>query len=89
MLDNTEPIKCVVKNCEKSYNTFRGLSYHLNTFDHQRHDVCYTIIFEKIIKYSNFRLFQVFQVENIAHSIDCINLTDETCQNGLDSHVEV
>lgn len=44
MLDNTEPIKCVVKNCEKSYNTFKGLSHHLKTFGHQQHDdVCYLL----------------------------------------------
>lgn len=34
MIDNVEPIKCVVKYCDKTYNTFKGLSTHLNSFDH-------------------------------------------------------
>lgn len=34
-IDNTDPIKCLVKNCTKVYNTFKGLANHLKTFDHQ------------------------------------------------------
>lgn len=35
MIDNTDPIQCVVKNCTKVYNTFKGLAAHLKKFDHQ------------------------------------------------------
>lgn len=35
MIDNTDQIKCVVKNCTKMYLTFKGLGTHLKTFDHQ------------------------------------------------------
>lgn len=34
VIDNVSPIKCVVKNCSKTYNTFKGLSGHLKTFTH-------------------------------------------------------
>lgn len=34
MIDNSEPINCIVRNCEKSFNTFKGLSNHIKTFDH-------------------------------------------------------
>lgn len=35
LIDNFEPIKCIVKRCDKTFNTFRGLSSHLNSFDHR------------------------------------------------------
>lgn len=35
MIDNIEAIKCVVKQCDKTYNTFKGLSKNLKSFDHQ------------------------------------------------------
>lgn len=34
LIDNIEPIRCVVKHCDKTYNTFKGLSNHLSSFDH-------------------------------------------------------
>lgn len=35
MVDNCSPMKCLAKNCERTYNTFKGLSNHLDTFNHQ------------------------------------------------------
>lgn len=35
MLDNVSPIRCVIRNCEKTYNTFRGLRNHLKNINHQ------------------------------------------------------
>lgn len=35
IIDNISPIKCLVKNCLKTYNTFKGLKFHLKTFCHQ------------------------------------------------------
>lgn len=40
IIDNCEPIKCVVKYCTKTVNTFRGLSNHLKVFDHNSENVC-------------------------------------------------
>lgn len=34
LIDNSDSIKCVVRHCEKTYNTFKGLSNHLKVFDH-------------------------------------------------------
>lgn len=50
MQDNTESIKCLVENCEKTFNTFRGLSSHIATFNHVdviQHQIV-NIIFENI-----------------------------------------
>lgn len=35
LIDNTDPIKCVVKNCTKTYNTFKGLAAHVKAVDHK------------------------------------------------------
>lgn len=47
VIDNTTPIKCVVRNCEKSYHTFSSLRNHLRTFQHssEKHvSIKYSII---------------------------------------------
>lgn len=42
LIDNSEPIECVVKYCKKTFNTFKGLSNHLRVFDHTVYEnVCY------------------------------------------------
>ena len=35
MIDNVEAINCVVKQCDFTFNTFKGLCRHLKSFDHQ------------------------------------------------------
>lgn len=41
MIDNVEPIRCIVEQCDNTFNTFRGLSNHLTSFDHHElENVC-------------------------------------------------
>lgn len=60
MIDNVSPIKCVVKNCEKSYNTFKGLSSHLKIFNHLDIDEVNTIYYSSEISKMFDRLMYLF-----------------------------
>lgn len=54
MVDNVEPIKCVFKQCAKRFNTFKGLSYHIKSFDHGTlANVCF-----QFIRCTKFRYFK-------------------------------
>lgn len=35
LVDNVNPINCIVQNCAKTYNTFKGLKHHLKNSVHQ------------------------------------------------------
>lgn len=35
MIDNVESIKCIVKQCSKTFNTFKGLSGHVKSSHRQ------------------------------------------------------
>lgn len=61
MIDNTDPIQCVVKNCTKTYSTFKALALHLKKFDHQIvRDVrlLLVILKEKVSKIINYLIFR-------------------------------
>lgn len=40
IIDNVDPINCIVKNCSKTYNTFKGLQNHLKTCVHNVDGEC-------------------------------------------------
>lgn len=35
VVDKCEPIKCIVRNCSKTFSSFNTLSRHLKAYDHR------------------------------------------------------
>lgn len=86
MVANSEPIKCIVKCCEKSFNTFGGLNNHLKIFDHSKFVNVFHCLFINIVQriFVDFQYPFCFQVksaeESITQQIETISLRDQ--QNG-------
>lgn len=62
IIDNVSPIKCLIKNCERTYNTIKGLRCHLNNFDHESIQVT--------------RDFSELNIDEVAENVDAMYLVE-------------
>lgn len=67
IIDNLDPINCIVRNCSKTYNTFKGLKHHLKNFVHQ----------------TNKEELLCSDVANVADTLSVMHLTESIIESNF------